>query len=441
MKIWMPILAFALATPAFAADNCANLPAPAVLTPNGLEQTPVVGSTTWYAQATVPTEAYIKAQADLWVSTGMKAAWQTQGASVHIEISEGWQAASRDGSGNLPANATQFPDGYAATVAYIHADGLLATAYESPYTTSCAGFIGSGLHEQQDINNFASWGADRLEWDGCNVQLLYPSCFATSAPQIYQYAASFVRASGRNMPIMIGNSGVAPWAPSPQSWARNVGFNEWRISLQVNGTPTDLNGNYALFNEQGGEIDQAGGLSQVQKVGFFGHCDYIIGQVENAAFGTFTTQQTQTQFGMCSLWGGPIILGMDISTLTSGQIAMFKNSDVIAIDQDSASRMATRYSQVPCGSATCEVWAKGLHDGTFAIGLLNRDSASHAVTVNFAQFGINPAVRDLWAQSNLGNMTSYTTTVAGYGLALLKATPATSPVQITNATVKNAVIQ
>lgn len=398
----------------FATDNCANLPAPAVLSDNGLERTPVFGVTTWYPQYTSPTEAYIKQQSDLLVSTGLAAAW----GGATVEISEGWPAAARDGSGNLQANAINFPDGYAATVAYIHGDGLTATGYTSPNTTTCAGFIGSGLNESKDATWFAAQGIDRLEYDGCNVNTLYASCYATSYPQIWQYMASFIRATGRPMSMMIGF--VPPGAPP--MWSRSFGWNESRIQLVLNdGTSGDLNGIWSRFDE---EIDKAAILSVYVKPGFFGHCDYIIGQTENAHFSTFTATQTQTQFGMCSLWSSPIILGMDISTLTAGQITMFKNADVIAVDQDSAGKMAVRYSQVACGSATCEVWVKPLHDGTWAMGLLNRDSASQTISVSFASFGVNPSVRDLWAQSNLGTMTSYSTTVAADGLALLKVTPA-----------------
>lgn len=57
-----------------------------------------------------------------------------------------------------------------------------------------------------------------------------------------------------------------------------------------------------------------------------------------------------------------------------------------------------------------------------------------------ASVGIT-TVRDLWAQSNLGTMSSYTTTVSGYGLALLKVTPPTAGTTMQVGEVQGAAIQ
>lgn len=454
MKRWLVGLLLIVPLLSHATDNCAALPAPAVLSANGAEPTPAMGITTWYPQWTSPTETYIKNQSDLLVSTGLSAlGYKT------VEISDGWQGATRTGGGAIQANGTNFTGSALTTVvSYIHSKGLAATFYTSPYTTTCSGEIGSGLNESADLATFVSWGmtnGDRLEYDGCSVNLLYASCYPQSTPQIYQYMANFVRGTGLTIQMMLGfdpSVASANGGPSPLPWGKDVGWNEGRISLAYNNGAAgggDLNGVWSNFDQY---FDKAAVMAVYIGPGFFPHGDYLIGQNINAHFaGTFTATESKTQFSMLSLWAAPLILGMDISTLTGTNCASatsadtlytYCNAEVIAVDQDIAGKMGTRRSQVVCGSSTCEVWVKPLHDGTFAVGLLNRDSSSQTISVDLTTIHAGGgAVRDLWAKSNLGNMTSYSTSVAAHGISMLKLTPAMNGSMMSNLVLQNATIQ
>lgn len=225
-RLFLLVLLFAL--PLWAADNCANVPAATTLPWNGLEATPVMGYNSWYDSYTSPTEAHMKAEADLLVSSGLKAAGYNM-----VQISDGWPSATRV-SGNIVANTTNFPDGMAATISYIHGDGLLAGLYTSGYTTTCGGFTGSGTFETADSNTFAGWGADYLEVDDCSITSLYGSCWSTKYQQVWQLFAQAIRASGRPMIAMMGTN-MAPVGSGVTGgydmntdiqWGGSVGYNE-----------------------------------------------------------------------------------------------------------------------------------------------------------------------------------------------------------------------
>jgi alpha-galactosidase len=409
LHIWVLVLLAAAVWPLSgdATDNCGNLPSPTVLAWNGLLPTPRMGVSTWYAQGSAPTEAYVKTQADGLVSTGLLAAGYN-----FVVVDDGWPAASRDGGGNLVANATRFPDGMAATVTYVHADGEKFGIYSSPYSTTCAGYLGSYQHESADATQFATWGADFLNYDGCNVDAGYSSCYSTAGPQIWQLMAQDIRAGSRPMIIQVGTT-PSPWA-NLWLWAKPVGQNEYRFDQQ------DINGLWANFD---GAIDIAAGLSGYSAVGYWANADMLMnGTGSGPLTGTFTATQQQTQFGMDSLWSSPLIFGTDVTAMSSGLLAMYKNPEVIAVDQDALGLIAKRTSQTSCGSATCEVWTKMLWDGNYALGLLNRASTTQTVTANLSAYS-NPDVRDLFARSDLGHMTSYSVSLPAYGMALVLVTP------------------
>jgi alpha-galactosidase len=385
----------------WATDNCANLPALAVLPDNGLVRTPPMGINSWYSVGAAVTETYIKAQANALVSTGLLSVGYN-----YVDVDDGWMAATRDGSGNIQPDPTKFPDGMLYLSSYVHGLGEKLGLYSSPYTTTCAGYIGSGTNEARDAATMASWNIDFLKYDGCNVLTLYPSCSssASTEPEIWQLMAQSLRATGRPVALQTGTvpSGTA-WL-----WARQAGYNDYRAVM------VDTSGNWAFWDSQ---INTFAELSSYGAVGFWADSDYLV----NSSI--WSSAQKSTQFGMDALWSAPLVLGYDLTTTSSSDITnIYSNTEVVAVDQDAAGRIAKRVISVACGSATCETWIKSLSTGQYAIGLLNRDAAAHTMSVDLSRYNY-PAVRDLWAHASLGALTSYSTSVGGYGLAMLLVTP------------------
>ena len=408
MKRAVLVLLFLVCPSLWGTDNCANLPPATTLAPDNLFPTPPMGWDSWYIYNTATTEAQVKSQADALVSTGLLA----KGYNL-VVIEDGWPSSTRSG-GNIVGDPTKFPDGMAAMGSYIHADGEKYGLYTSPYTTTCGGFMGSGTFEAADAATFSSWGVDYLKYDGCQVQLLYPSCFAVSGKQIYQWMAQLSRAQTHQFALTLGcvpngcPAGTYAGNQAPgYPWSAQEGYDDNRVNY------TDYNGSWTtwdhIFNLMA-SIPNLTGRANYPNVDYLGD--------------GFTTAQQQTQFVMAAMWSAPLVLGIDLTTITAAELNIYGNTAVIAVDQDSAVLPATRVQAAVSGDAPQEVWVKPLHDGTWAIAMVNRASTSQTITFSLVNYGVNPDVRDLLAGTDLGNHTSLSATLAGYSSAMYKVVPA-----------------
>jgi alpha-galactosidase len=121
---------------------------------NGAAPVPPRGLTTWQLLNFNVSDAALRALADEMVSTGLLAA----GYDI-LWLDDGWPACSewvgvqgvskcrvpapRAANGSIVVDATKFPLGLAATVAYIHSKGLRAGIYTAPHAQTCGGYTGS----------------------------------------------------------------------------------------------------------------------------------------------------------------------------------------------------------------------------------------------------------------------------------------------------------
>jgi len=83
---------------------------PAQALDNGLAKTPPMGFNDWNSFGCNVDEQLIKQTADLFVSSGLKAA-----GYQYVNIDDCWLQSSRDASGNLQPDYTKFPDGISGT--------------------------------------------------------------------------------------------------------------------------------------------------------------------------------------------------------------------------------------------------------------------------------------------------------------------------------------
>ena len=116
-----------------------------------LAATPPMGWNSWNRFACKVTAEDVRAAADAIASNGMKAA-----GYLYVNIDDCWQG-DRDEQGRIRPNA-KFAD-MKGLVDYIHSKGLKAGIYSSPGPKTCAKYEGSYGHEEQDAQEYASWGA------------------------------------------------------------------------------------------------------------------------------------------------------------------------------------------------------------------------------------------------------------------------------------------
>jgi alpha-galactosidase len=116
--------------------------------------------------------------------------------------------------------------------------------------------------------------------------------------------------------------------------------------------------------------------------------------------GPLTPDEQYTQMSLWCLLAAPLQIGSDLTKLDSFTLSVLTNDEVIAIDQDSLGKQATRVQK----NGGVSVWAKDLDDGAKAVGLFNLGDSESEVTATWVDLGLSGvrAVRDLWRHENLG---------------------------------------
>jgi rhodanese-related sulfurtransferase len=116
-------------------------------------------------------------------------------------------------------------------------------------------------------------------------------------------------------------------------------------------------------------------------------------------------------------------LGNDLTRISEETLAILKNAEMIAVNQDAACLPAT----LAVKDNNKEIWVKdlgGQNSGTRAVALLNRSNSQLSITVDFVKdlrFSGPVKIRDLWAHENPAPASSYTTAeMPARGIVVLK---------------------
>ncbi|HMF74874.1 MAG TPA: glycoside hydrolase family 27 protein [Bryobacteraceae bacterium] len=367
-----------------------KLPAAAPVRYNGLAKTPPMGWNSWNKFRNEVSDKLVRETADAMAGNGMKAA-----GYQYINIDDTWEA-GRDARGNILTNK-KFPD-MKALADYVHSKGLKLGIYSSPGPKTCADYEGSFKHEEQDAKTFASWGIDYLKYDWCSASLVYDYHSMQAA---YAKMGQALLDVGRPIVYGLCQYGLL----KSEEWAPAVGGNLWR-------TTGDISDNWESMSHIG--FDQQADMAPYAGPGHWNDPDML--EVGN---GGMSDVEYRTHMSLWSLLAAPLLAGNDLRSVPPGVMEILTNKEVIAIDQDRLGKQARRVSK----DGDNEVWARPLSDGSYAIGLFNRGTASAKVAVRWKDAGFSGAgaVRDLWAHANLGSsVDTYSADVAPHGVVLLK---------------------
>ena len=357
---------------------------------NGLAKTPPMGWNDWNAFGCNVTEQLVEQTADYLVSSGLKSAGYS-----YVNIDDCWMSSSRDSAGNLVPDPTKFPDGISGTAAYVHSKGLKLGIYESAGTATCAGYPGSLDHEQQDANSFASWGVDYLKYDNCNNQ-------GVPYQQRYDAMRDALAATGR--PIVFS---MCEWGEdSVWTWGAATG-NLWRTTGDIN----------ASFGSMLSNFHTNVGLAQYAGPGAWNDPDML--EVGNGM--SFTEDRAEM-----SLWAemaAPLIAGTDLRKATPATLSLYKNSQVIAVDQDSLGKQGKEIS----ASGGLDVLAKPLSGGDVSVVLFNENSSAATISTTAAAAGLASSssykLTNLWSNDVSSTSGSISATVPGHGVVMYRVTP------------------
>jgi alpha-galactosidase len=390
------------------------LAAPAQAIDDGLARTPPMGFNNWNATHCDPefNEEMVKATADIFVSSGLKAA-----GYEYINLDDCWArpqnspGGSRDADGHLVPHPVRFPNGIKALADYVHGKGLKLGIYHDRGTRTCNtlgfdGTLGAGwtpgapTYERIDAQDFADWGVDYLKYDNCNNQGL-------DAVERYTIMRDALKATGR--PIVYS---ICEWGQNdPWLWGADVGH-LWR-------TTGDISDNFASMLNI---VRQNAPLAPYAGPGHWNDPDML--EVGN---GGMTDTEYRSHFSLWSIMAAPLLIGSDLREATPATFKILKNREVIAVDQDKLGIQGRLLSN----ERGLWVFAKPLADGDVAVALFNENSYGARIATTADAVGLPEAhsyrLRDLWAHETTSSAGTIGASVPAHGTVMYRVSPGGKP--------------
>ncbi|MFE7552789.1 alpha-galactosidase [Streptomyces gardneri] len=375
---------------------------------NGLALTPPMGWNSWNKFHCNVTEAKVKAVVDAITAQGLDDV-----GYKYVTVDDCWMAGTRDANGNLRSDPVKFPSGMAALGDYIHGKGLKFGIYQSPTEKTCQHLPGSYGHEQQDANTFASWGVDYLKYDWCNAlpnesPTMWAAFPGKTEKEISQALFTRMRdalaATGR--PIVYSLSDWRTVSGFPE-WAAPVG-NLWRTSTDI----------YDGWNAVLRNFRLAAAHTYAAGPGHWNDPDML--EVGN---GGMSDTEYRTHFSLWAQLAAPLIMGHDVPTATAATIQTLKNTDVIAVDQDSLGKQG----RIVMDADGQLVTARPLANGDLSVTLTNTAGTTATVATSATQLGIHGAAayafKDLWTQGTSSTTEPISATLAPHATVMYRITP------------------
>jgi alpha-galactosidase len=381
-----------------------------------LAATPPMGWNSWNVFGEHIDEAKILGTAHALVDSGMRdAGWE------YVMLDDGWQK-TRGSRFLYPLehDPDKFPRGIASLADDIHDLGLKLGIYSGPGVETCTGFTGSGGHEREDAELFASWGVDHLKYDSC----CWPGEGGEGVVEMHRTMSEALRATGRDIVFHICHCG---W-DGVWEWARQAGGHHWRIGQDIT-DDFDLPGHReGYYFDVLDMIDRGVGLERYSGPGGWNDYDMLVVNLRGtgALVGDGATpQEYRTHLSMWAILASPLILGSDLTRMDPYTRETLTNAEVIALNQDPVGEQAARVRK----DGDLDVFAKALADGGRGVALLNRGEAAAEMEVRWGEdLGVEwpaVAVRDLWAHRDLGTFPKrFTTTVGSHEATMLRVDPA-----------------
>lgn len=342
-----------------------------------------MGFSTWYAFRTSISESLVLAQAQKLASTGLAAAGYD-----HVNLDDGWMAASRDSDNNLQPDPVKFPSGMYDLADKVHALGLKLGIYTAIGTRTCKGLPGSYGHYGRDAYTFADWGVDLVKVDSCGG---YPP-WATQATvtEDYRLFGNELRDANPNvtysqeLPVYAMNTSGGNFV---QSVADSSTFaSMWRVA------PDE----YPLTQAHAYPALQSALAAGLHLHGYAGpgHWNDLDMVAPGYPGSGWKIQDLKNQLAVWAMEASPLIISADLSTLPADALAALANPHMISIDQSGA-QCAT---SVIAGNIQALV--KPDPAGGSAVCFLNLGGGQASATFSLAQLGISTSTAtgaDVWS--------------------------------------------
>lgn len=368
---------------------------------------PTMGWSSWNTYGVNINEGLIKRQADAMVSKGLKDV-----GFDHINIDDGFFGGRNTETGELLIHPTRFPNGLKPVVNYIHSKGLKAGIYSDAGCNTCGNYYnGDYLSVNVGFYNYDQHDADFYFLD-CGFDFIKVDFCGGDAPQNSQRLALDPQERYTAISEAIKNTGrddvrlnVCRWN-YPGTWVHDVAFS-WR-------TTPDINSSWGSVK---GILAENLCLSAYCYDGHYNDMDMLeVGR-------TLTAEEDKTHFGMWCIMASPLLIGCDLSNIKSTTLALLKNEELIALNQDSLCLQAYVANLVN----GCHIIVKDietLYGNRRAFAVYNPNDNQRQVKVTFSDLDLGGAValRDVFAKEDVGTFTNdYEVTVPAHGTRIFVA--------------------
>ena len=275
---------------------------------------PTMGWSSWNTFALNISEKIIENQADAMVKTGLKAA-----GYEYINIDDGfWNGRGKDGQ--LIINRERFPNGMRAVADYIHKLGLKAGMYSDAGDNACgsqdgtrAYGVGIGLagYEAQDIKTYLQ------DWDYDFIKVDYCGGIHMGLDEREQYTKisneirKIEKETGRRLVF-----NICRWA-YPGTWVSDIA-DSWRTTGDI----------YDAWASVKSIVKENLYLQAYTGGGHYNDMDMLeIGRSLNE-------NEERTHMAYWCIASSPMLIGCDMTKLRESSLALLKNKDLIAMNQD-----------------------------------------------------------------------------------------------------------
>lgn len=275
---------------------------------------PTMGWSSWNTFALNISEKIIENQADAMVKTGLKAA-----GYEYINIDDGfWNGRGKDGQ--LIINRERFPNGMRVVADYIHKLGLKAGMYSDAGDDVCgsrsstvAYGIGVGLagYEEQDIKTYLQdWDYDFIKVDYCGGMRM-----GLDEREQYTKISNIIKEiekkTGRRLVF-----NICRWA-YPGTWVSDIA-DSWRTTGDI----------YDAWASVKNIVEENLYLQAYTGGGHYNDMDMLeIGRSLNE-------NEERTHMAYWCIASSPMLIGCDMTKLRESSLALLKNKDLIAMNQD-----------------------------------------------------------------------------------------------------------
>lgn len=335
---------------------------------------PVMGWSSWNTYRVNINDSLIMRQADAMVSTGLHDAGYN-----YINVDDGFFG-YRDKTGKMHTHPTRFPHGLKGVADHIHSLGLKAGIYSDAGSHTCGsrydddenGF-GAGLygHERIDARTyFKEWGFDFIKIDYCGAG------YELNLDEERRYREIKQAFDDEGCSDVAIN--ICRWA-FPGTWAKDIAAS-WRISPDIR----------PRWESVKRIIDMNLYLSAYCSDGHYNDMDMLeIGR-------GLKPNEEEVHFGMWCMMSSPLLIGCDLTKINPTSLALLKNKELIALDQDPLGLQAHVVKRRGEGYILVKDVEK-LHGNARAVALYNSSDSTIHLSIPIAELELagKTRLRDL----------------------------------------------